>query len=197
MNKMQVWAKILMAVLGLYGLLVLLKDMGNSFASFIYVSRIPDFKFTAGIYILLAISLLFVLLLIFVIYQLLFRGDKWSRRLVEDISEEQNRGEIFWLPASYRLAAFVCGILLLYWTLPAIMQLCYLWISYFQYKPDYLQHKMPGDSTLVTIIRLALSVYLLCGAPRFVRWQVRKALSESKKPALYSATTKPAPTPDV
>jgi hypothetical protein len=189
MNKMQVWAKILMAILGLYGILVLLRDVWTSFAYLIYQIDSPGLKFTTVNYILFVITILFISLFVCVIYQLLFRGDKWARRLVWDIHGEQNHVEIFWLPASYRLAAFVCGIVIFYWTMPTIIRLFYLWISYFQGEPDYRIHEMPGDSTILTILRLVLSVYLIYGAPHFVRWQVKKALTESKKPTVDSGKT--------
>ena len=176
MNKMQSLAKVLMAVLGLYILFHLFKDCGVIF-SLVQYADLDEINMVKVV----IISILYLAIYIIFIYQLLFKGDKWSRKIVSDtLSQDDSQPDICWLTVSYRLAAFVCGIIILFWTLPAMINFVVHIFVQAQYGELVReQHKsLYRNNTIVTILRLAISIYLICGAPHIVRWQVKKSLVE-------------------
>ena len=79
------------------------------------------------------------------------------------------------------ITAAFAGVLILCWALPRISQLAY--VGLMRISANFtIDGQMFGPSSprlewyqmAVTVLELALGVYLLLGAPRFVRWQVRK-----------------------
>jgi len=79
------------------------------------------------------------------------------------------------------ITAAFAGVLILCWALPRISRLAYVGLmrisAGFTIDGQMIGSGSPGlewYQTGVTVLQLALGVYLLLGAPRFVRWQVRK-----------------------
>lgn len=129
-------------------------------------------------------SVKFALVIIFgfVIYQLLIKGDKWAHYLIR-------RGElniISELPSFatmvYRITVVVCGIFIIQYNLTRIVTAV---IALFD-PSQFQEHKIYDDFFYATgrilmnqwtvIIKIILGIYLLYGAPRFVRLQVKKTL---------------------
>jgi hypothetical protein len=47
--------------------------------------------------------------------------------------------------------------------------------------PRFLHGYMPWQRLVGWIIQLPLAIYLICGAPHFVNWQVRKTLEHCQR----------------
>jgi len=175
MNKMQTFAKIALAIMGLFIIIEITKSILNSLPLIIAA----DSLYVTIISCISIISL--VVLIIVVIHQLFIRGDKWASKIVSYSEKNQSRISPDWLPTTFRLVSVIAGILFLYWTLPSFFSLISSGII--GLSPELKAKFYPGSAVLYFYprlvsfaLRLALTVYFLCGAPQFTRWHVRKAL---------------------
>lgn len=113
-----------------------------------------------------------------VFYVLVRKADLWSAKIVG--FDEPRETRVWWIPFAFRLTMIFTGLLSLYWVIPRIISgfACY-----------YLYYREPGAArgdltwhwVVGWIIQLPLAIYLLCGAPHFVRWQVKKTLEHCKR----------------
>lgn len=115
-----------------------------------------------------------------VIYLLWYKADFFVEKIVG--REETPKGQVLCLPFTFRLISVFTGILLLSRVVPSIMSsVRYLTAKQSSFgAPRYYQSWVGITGS---IILLALSIYLLCGAPHFVRWQVKKTLEQCKQPS--------------
>jgi hypothetical protein len=114
------------------------------------------------------------------LYVLFYKADWLTERIVG--REEPIRRDISWLPTAFRLACVFCGILFLYRVIPAMISTVQLYL-FMQRRGSAVQSPtITGSQILAWIILLLLGLYLLYGAPHFVRWQVRKTLEQCSKP---------------
>jgi len=94
--------------------------------------------------------------------------------------------QIQWLPVALRLICVAGGI---YFLNTVVWQTTYVISQFAAFKSyTYTNHKVTYayapfnyQSLLPWIIMLICGVYLLCGAPHFVRWQVKKTLQLYKQ----------------
>ena len=169
MTKMLIIAKATLILIGIYMISIILY-VSN------YLSRSThDIWFSSMKYIL-------VIILGFGIYQLLIKGDRWAHYLIGR-GKLKITGE---LPSFaimvYRITVVMCGILMVYHAAPKVVAAV---ISLFD-PSQFQEHKIYDDFLYATgrilmyqwavIIKIILGIYLLLGAPRFVRRQVRKTL---------------------
>lgn len=111
------------------------------------------------------LTLLFMILS----YQLLVRSGKWVNRLLHADELRMADDLPLFALAIYRATAVFCGAILIYYAVPAIEPLIRVHIERDK-TPDY-------ELTISILIRVALGCYLICGAPQFARWQLRKTLA--------------------
>lgn len=181
MNKMQMFAKIALAIMGLFVIIEITKSILNS---------LPLIGAADSLYVTImsCISIIgLVVLIIVVIHQLFIRGDKWASKIVCYPEKNQSRISPDWLPTTFRLVSVIAGILFLYWTLPSFFSL--ISSSVIGLSPELKAKFYPGSAVsyfyprfVSFALRLALTVYFLCGAPQFTRWHVRKALEYYEPP---------------
>jgi hypothetical protein len=169
MTKMLIIAKAVLILFGIYTISIIL-----------YVSDYFS-RSTHAIW-LSSIKYALMIMLGFGIYQLLIKGDRWAHYLIGR-QELKITGE---LPSFaikvYRITVVMCGILIVYYAAPKVVTAV---IALFDPR-QFEQHKMYDDFLYATsrilmdqwtvIVRIVLGFYLLCGAPHFVRRQVRKTL---------------------
>lgn len=118
-----------------------------------------------------------ILYLTLIVYFLLYRADKWAAKIVKNDNLEDAQPKVSWLPIVYRLVAVSCGILYLYWIVPLMISTLHAHLM--MSRQDVLVDTnldVTLNQFLTWVILLALGIYLLCGAPHFVRWQVKKTL---------------------
>lgn len=106
------------------------------------------------------------------LYVLLHKADWLTERIARP--QEPIRADVSWLPTAFRLACVFCGILVLYRVIPAMISTARAYLIV-RHEPLAVQSPtVTGNQILAWIILLILALYLLYGAPHFVRWQVRK-----------------------
>jgi hypothetical protein len=177
MNKMHTLTKIALSAIGIFFALRLLSSL--PIAIFQLYSK-PSWE-TAGA---LAFSISLVAVAIgLLVYFFIYRNDKLTKKIVgpEQLSEPDS--QIEWLPVAFRLICIASGIYLLntvIWeTTYVISQLAaFTSHTYANYKVFYTYAPFSFGNILPWIITLAIGIYLVCGAPHFVRWQVKKTLQQ-------------------
>lgn len=173
MNKMQTIARITLAAIALYMILEFAK---STFTNLYFLGHGSELPFISLFMMFLAIVLMIILIVI-IGRELIGHGDKWACRIVAHAQEYEAEEKTNWLPTAYHIIAISLGILFIWWTIPYIVQSAAFFLL--SLKPGYeqLYTTSRAISTLITVIvQLIISVYLLCGAPHFVRWQVKKTL---------------------
>jgi len=112
-----------------------------------------------------------------VIYALVWKADFWSAKIAGH--SERDGAEIWWLPFAFRLASVCTGILYLSWGISALVPIIVRHIQMLH--PGVMYMASPWDSVVGWLIELGLGIYLVCGAPHFVRWQVKKTIEQCKR----------------
>ena len=118
----------------------------------------------------------------FGVYQLIIKGDKWAHYLIGR-GELKITGELASFAIMvYRITVVLCGILIVQYNITRIVTAV---VALFD-PSQFQEHKIYDDFLYATgrilmdqwtvIIKIFLGIYLLCGAPHFVRRQVKKTL---------------------
>jgi len=181
MNKMHSLAKIVLTGFALY----------LAFHICTYVIMIPfallsDSRYESSI--LSIVLFLFITLCLAVsVYVLIYHRDKWARNIVGTADLPDPDVQIQWLPVSFRLIAVVAGLFCLYKLVVKI-----IWVvlrlamtkgpsSSPGYRQIFTSKVLSAEQILEWLILLVIGIYFLCGAPHFVRWQVKKTIEHCKK----------------
>ena len=170
MNKMHSLAKIVLVGLALY----------MAFYLCTTVIMIP-FALLSGARhessILSIVSFLFICLcLVASIYVLIYSRDKWAEKIVGTVELPNPDAQIQWVPVAFRLVAVSAGLFCLY---RLVIRIIWEVQRYLMAKGTpfvYRAKIFTVEQILVWLIELAVGIYLLYGAPHFVRWQVKKTL---------------------
>jgi len=176
MNKMHTTAKIAAGILGIYLLIfTVLTLMRNLSIMFMYVGKgnVPSLM-TVAVSLLMTLGFAGA-----VFYFLIYRSDKFAQKMVgqEDLPEPSNPSA--WYPFALRLAMMIAGFLFLQKAISLSSNLVHYIYSF----PPGAQGGMwqVYEYAVYFLIYLAISIYLLCGAPHFVRWQVKKTIEMCKE----------------
>jgi hypothetical protein len=181
MNKMQTLAKIALVTLALFIILQIAKSVVYSLPLVCMSGEERTFSLIS----LIAIAVLIILAIV-IGQQLLVKADMWASRIVMSSETNQSQGDANWLPTTYRILCIVAGVLFLYWTVPSF----FVMLTAFLMKMTLEQTSELQMAVAASFwprfvsfaIRLTMAAYLLCGAPHFVRWQVRKTLEQCAQP---------------
>jgi len=170
-NELRIIARIMLISIGLY---VLLQTFLTALSSIATLPILASAQIKEMPLIITAICIYAVLALASV-YFLIRCANRFSTKITEP--EPVDDMQVSWLAIALRLICVSAGVLFLYWSVPNLIMTLY---TYMIYKP--YQHYMSPKSDIVKyVIMLGLSIYLASGAPRFVRWQVRKTLKQCSK----------------
>ena len=153
MTKMQIIAKTVLTVLGIHIVLTL-----YHFYLLRYVGPFEKLP------MLLAQAMFCVsvtTVAAFLAYLMVFNNDNLALKMAGPGQEIDNRAQMKWLTKSLRTGLVFAGLMLL---------------------PGFTPkgHSL-NDSPIVTMFicaRAVLTLYLICGAPHFVRWQTRRSLRQ-------------------
>jgi len=175
MNKMHTLTKIILSAIGILFTIRLLSQL--PLAIYWFYSK-PAWE-TAGsllLSLLLTAGIVAVLLYIFI-----YKRESLAKKIVGSEQMSEPESQIQWLPVALRLICIAGGFYflntVLWHTTYVINQLAAFKAEnlYTNYAPFSPQNLLPW------IIMLICSVYLLCGAPHFVRWQVKKTIQLCKQ----------------
>lgn len=180
MNKMHTLTKIILSAIGILFTIRLLSQL--PLAIYWFYSR--PARETAGsvlLSLLLTAGIVAVLLYIFI-----YERESLAKKIVGSEQLPEPDSQIQWLPVALRLICIAGGFYflstVLWHTTNVINQLAFFKAhTYANYKVINTYAPFSFRDILPWIIMLICSIYLLCGAPHFVRWQVRKTLEQCRK----------------
>ena len=112
-----------------------------------------------------------------VMYVAYLKADSWAGRLT--CEDETARAGASSPGFAFRLVSVAAGILLLYWLIPSVVATAQGYLR--DWTAEAGDTQMFGGwprRSFAWVFQAVLAVYLLCGAPHFVRWQVRKTLEQ-------------------
>ena len=180
MNKMHEAAKIAFAILGIYFLVGLLRHFVSGI---VMMFTMPSDFSTGASFVSYAIMLGCAYT---VIYFLIIKRGWLADKIISTDQEIASDAPANWLPVAYRLAVLIAAIYFLRNTVWEVSSLCSMFVmakenvadsgSYISYYSRYL--KGPVIKLMFT---LPMTIYLLCGAPHFVRWQLKKTAEFCKQ----------------
>lgn len=117
------------------------------------------------------------------IYLLIYKRDKLAEKIVGIADLPDPTPQIQWLPVAFRLVSVAAGLLCLYRVATGIIFALQRYSMLKTTSPQYLPQAF--EQILSYLILLAAAIYLLCGAPHFVRWHVKKTIEQYKAMAKY------------
>lgn len=177
MTRMHIIAKIALALIGVRLLVSLLyftsfymRTVGAGFQIAPF-ARIPAF----GVTLLVRCA---------VVYFLVFRNDWLVKMLVGPEERSAQHADRTWLVVGFRLTLYFCGVMVLAGCIDFLIS----GVAFIIYGPrvliDMIIHRYVDDIFAIGIYgwlewlsglcRTTLGVYLVLGAPHFVRWQMKK-----------------------
>jgi hypothetical protein len=125
-----------------------------------------------------------ILLLSFLACRMLFWSDAWMERMIGAEDEDAHLASSMAAVGGFRVVLVLCGLLILAGrieflvrTVAFIVVAPKIIVSMIVYKYVDGVFYMPGRDwirLIVNLARAALGIYLVLGAPRFVRWQMDK-----------------------
>ncbi len=174
MNNTKTFAKIILAAIGIYFLIQLI------FQSF-YPIAIQVTSFSRESFWLMCGSIFISAIAILLVWYFFFYLRDWlAEKIVGTSTGYEPHEQINWFPLAMRLSCVFAGLYCLYNAMWKLMRIIHLLRLYVGRENSF----MTNQSGLAEIINfslfLAVGVYFLCGAPHFVRWQVRKTLEQCK-----------------
>jgi len=173
-NELRVIARIVLIGIGLY---VLLQTVLGILTGVLMILTVVPADAKKAITIT-AFSVDFILALLAVYFLARVEGH-FSAKIVAP--EPADDTQISWIAAAFRLVCVTAGILFLYWTACSSIATLGFYIS------AKLSHAMASNPTqlwsevIKCVIQIGLGIYLVLGAPSFVRWQVRKTLEQCRE----------------
>ena len=153
MTKMQIIAKTVLTVLGIHVVLTLYH---------LYLARYMGSLGALPMLLAQMVSCVsFTALVAFVAYLMVFNNDSLARKMAGPGQEMDKRAQMEWLTKSLRTGLVFAGLMLL---------------------PGFMPNGYSLDDSLIVTMficaKAVLTLYLVCGAPHFVRWQARRSLRQ-------------------
>ena len=174
MNKMHQLAKIAFVTLAVYIILGLISTI---FATVNMVIIEPSLARTVSFISMFAITVLYLLA---VIYFLIIKRDKWAKMIVGETEIATPPGPAAWFPLAYRLGCMIAGFYFIFHFASYLVREANSYVYMASHGAGHA-----GSTTffsyllqrnIAMLILLPFGIYLLCGAPHFVRWHVKKTL---------------------
>lgn len=181
MNKMHTLAKIILSAIGIFFSIRLLSQL--PYAIFIFYSK-PSWQTAGSSLFALSLTAVFIVALLYLFF---YQNESLAKKIVGSEQLPEPDSQIQWLPVSLRLICIAAGI---YFLSHVLWQTTYV-ISHLARFSHSVEDKaytqmytgfnyFSFQSLFPWILMLICSVYLLCGAPHFVRWHVKKILQQCK-----------------
>jgi hypothetical protein len=180
MNKMHTLARIILSAIGIFFTIRLLSQL--PLAIFGFYSK-PSWETAASSLLSLLLTAGLIALLLYFFF---YKSEILAKKIVGSEQLPEPDSQIQWLPVALRLICIAGGI---YFLNTVIWQTTYVisQLAFFRshasanYKAIHSYAPFGFGDILSWIIMLICGVYLLCGAPHFVRWQTKKTLQLCKQ----------------
>ncbi len=171
MNNIHPIAKIVLAALGIYIAVTIIPHAITSVIMLFYQ------QFNLASIALCLFSLALMAISIALLYYFFVRKRDWlAQKVVGTVDWYEPATDIHWLAAAFRIICVVAGVLFLYKFLIHITY--YLSIQTIsQIASGHQPFARMLKASIGWLVLLPFGIYLLCGAPHFVRWQVKKRLN--------------------
>ena len=174
---MHTLTKIILSAIGIFFAIRLLSQL--PLAIFWFYSK-PSWE-TAGSMLL---SLLLVAgVVVALLYLFIYKSEGLAKKIVGSEQLPEPDSQIQWLPVALRLICIAGGIYFLntvLWQSTRIIGQFAFFKAQEGARTIHTYAPFNYQSLLPWIIMLICGVYLLCGAPHFVRWQVKRILQQCK-----------------
>ena len=169
-NELNVIARIMLIGVGLYVVL-------QTFLSILASAAVMPFAESAGIKTstIIGVFVIYIAIALATVFFLARCANRFSTKIVE--YEPIDDTQISWLAAAFRLVCVTAGIMFLYWNLYSSVGTVFFYMSV----KSGQQSPMLINEITKCIVLLVIGIYLACGAPGFVRWQVRRTLKQCGK----------------
>jgi len=175
MDDLKKLARIIIICVALYILIPVVMGLFNFLFNLFFVDSYWEF-FNLGPLLHIAFMIVYPLL---IIYFFIYKNDFFAEKIAG--FEEPKKAQVWWLPFSFRLTAVLAGIFYLYWLVPTIIKAFQEFLIARQHDFESPYNELSFGKVLGWVALGAIGVYLLCGAPHFVRWQVRKTIEQCKR----------------
>lgn len=173
-------AKIIFNILGVYSLILCL----TLFADQSYIPRV--YGDSGFVYLLggMRTIIIFKVILLFVSFNIFFLRNKWILKMAGPSGQDGKPiGDVSIL-AGLRLSFVFCGLVIIAYNMDYIVQavVCVvtspkILVDMLIYKYVHRMFDISFNAYLLHFVRsciIALGIYLIIGAPRFVNWQIKK-----------------------
>ena len=178
MNDLRSLARIALAATGIFFAFRLLDNMimlGNT----MIFAGLGGTKLPPGTVFATVVSLMFLgLCFAAICYVCLYKREQLAERIVGTDEPGDPRSQIDWLHVAFRLVCIAAGLYCLH---SVAWRIIYTLRGYLTLRADGSQaasRLLSTELILGWLIMLAIGTYLICGAPHFVRWHVKRTLEE-------------------
>ena len=176
MSRMHLIARLVLTALGVQVLILFLDALG--IASRFRLTG-PDLGWLQGLCWAVVWLLLFGLA-----YWLFFRSEGTAIRMAGPVSEGDQHVDTIWIAAGFRAIFVLCGLLILVSRIETLVRVAAFFptgprvlVEMIVYKYVDERFDMPfiyWAEAFVNFCKGILGIYLILGAPQYVRWQVNK-----------------------
>jgi hypothetical protein len=179
MTKMQIFAKTVFTVLGIYAVVTLYRFYPGRYA------YRPD---ETPIFQELSLLSAFTIVVGFIVYFTVFNNTRLSGNLAGPGPQLDSTTQAAWLVKSLRVGLVFIGLMLLPNSMPVIVKTLKLFflirttvndIVIWKSIPRILERSYrEWFNVLYDFLKALLALYLICGAPHFIRCQIRHTLGQ-------------------
>lgn len=169
---MQIIAKAALTILGVSAIVNLCS----------YLSMLPSLTQNASALRVILFLSIFTILLIAIVYLLIFKTDRLARKIAGPGERLDPKSETLWLVASLRLVAVLYGLILLSSSIPTILNIAVLPLhirplineifTFGTFPKSLIFTARQWSYMIYNFLKALLAVYLLCGWPQFIRFQL-------------------------
>lgn len=186
---MQIIAKAILTFLGLSAFV----NLSQNFRTMTSLSQIQDTSILQAI----LFSAFVIILLIATVYWLILKND-WLVYKISGSGEKLSpENQTFWLTSSLRMVAVIYGLVLLASSMPTILNIIIspLWIlslinealTFKTFPKSFTFEARQWSYFIYNFLTAILAVYLLCGWPQFIRYQLN--IRKTKPPLKQNLDT--------
>lgn len=170
MDRMISLARIMFAGLGIYlGITI----CGGIVQSVIFIFNDLSLENVGNVSMMLILSIVMLAVVVLVLF---IKGDHFARKLItKDIDSDKPLELSLTLAMAFRLVCVGAGLLCVRTLIFQVGRIVSLLMRSKQFSGVISGRGQLYEYFQMTLL-IALAVYLLCGAPHFVRWQVKKTM---------------------
>ncbi len=173
MNKLHSFARIALAAIGIFFAFRLIDNMimlGNT----MIFAGVGGSKLPPGMVFATVVSLMFLgLCFAAICYVCLYKREQLAERIVGTEEPAGPHSQVDWLYVAFRLVCITAGIYCLHSVAWRIVYTLRVYLA-----SSYDSRVLSTELVLGWLVMLAAGIYLVCGAPDFVRWHVKKTLEQ-------------------